>query len=541
VDERLTKYACGTLLELFERTASGSDRTITVLGRDGVDEKHAVGDLWEEAGLIATGLLDRGYGPGDRASVAESAATPFIVACLGAWRAGMALVPLPTRGPKRDAATWRRLATDRLAQSEVKVALGAGGSDLGVPHAPLAELRQSTPSTAQVSPEDLALLFFSSGTTSHPKGSTFSQRSLVDRLRLPALATRVPDEELHSLRWYNFDTAAGVTGLVLEPFGQGISAAILPNRYFGGARWLTEIDRLGISATGGAGFAYDLATRALLRGLDPAPDLSGWRVATALAEVVSPVSLQRFTEVSEPYGFRPESFSTAYVSSEAGFVTDGREGKGLRIAALDRTAMADGSVKEASDGAPSSSFLSNGAVLPEMSVVIADLEGSQLPERRIGEVWVKGPTVTRAYIGDPALNAAAFTDGWYRSGDAGFMDGDELFVIGRVNDKIIIRGSNYYPEDIEGVVDGSVADSKCWVFGVRDETLEKLVMVLETSDVTKRPDAGGARSAVWREFGLSVKDVLVVSKEEIPRTASGKVQRGVLKRLYEEGSLKTLD
>src|SRR6202041_2934173 len=163
---------------------------------------------------------------------------------------------------------------------------------------------------------------------------------------------------------------------------------------------------------------------------------------------------------------------------------------------------------------------------PGHEIAIEDDEGQRLPERRIGQILARGPRITAGYYAEPELPSETFKDGWLRTGDLGYLADGELFVCGRVKDIIIIRGRNFYPQDIEWVVSElpGVRRGNVVAFGVDVEGEEQLVICAEAF----RSDAVGLaesiRAAVSAQLGLSVYRAEIVAQGALPRTSSGKPQ-----------------
>jgi acyl-CoA synthetase (AMP-forming)/AMP-acid ligase II len=415
--------------------------------------------------------------------------------------------------------------------------VGDGPADLSVPSATVDDLREESATTRSPSPSDIALIQFSSGTTSRPKGTVLSHETMMTRIGLRA--SGATGDQHHVLKWNPMHTGAMITSVVHHALARGDHVTVSPPRLFTSdmGRWLREISARGITQGGGPTFAYDLASRAIERGDVRDIDLTGWRSASAAGEVMDPSVLVRFAALAAPFGFEEDRFLTRYVSSEAGFVTDGRKGAGLRVASLDREQLASRCVKHVT-GDQGTQVLSNGAAMPGVQIRIVNEEGDDVASDRIGEIWIRSPGLAAGYKEEPDLTAAAFGDGWYRSGDAGFLDDGELFITGRIKDMLIVRGANLYAEDIEAVVHAAVPSVTCCAFGVQGASSEEVVLTLESLEgKLAQHSVAEARTAVWRTMGISVLEVVEMAPGTTPRTDSGKLQRRVLKARYEAGAL----
>jgi acyl-CoA synthetase (AMP-forming)/AMP-acid ligase II len=191
----------------------------------------------------------------------------------------------------------------------------------------------------------------------------------------------------------------------------------------------------------------------------------------------------------------------------------------------------------------------------EQRVVIVDPDGDrELPQGRVGEIWTSGPHVTSGYWGRPDESAATFrahlADGegpFLRTGDLGFVLDGELYVTGRLKDLIIIRGRNYYPQDIERTIDRAHPQVRpgCGVaFAVHQDEQERLVIVQEIEENGEPLDTDAVLAAIRRtvatQHDLKAHAVVLIPRGEIPKTSSGKLQRIRTRELYESGSLPIL-
>jgi fatty-acyl-CoA synthase len=188
-----------------------------------------------------------------------------------------------------------------------------------------------------------------------------------------------------------------------------------------------------------------------------------------------------------------------------------------------------------------------GRAFPGHELMIAGPEGESLGERKVGEVWVKGPSITKGYFGDPAATAAAFSNGWLKTGDLGYQAGGELYLCGRAKDRIILNGKNYYPQDIEAVVSraSGVRDGQCVAFGVLSpDGGEHCVIVAEAKLGPRAGTMGDIIASIVQlvraEIGIVPGEVHLIKRGTLPKTSSGKVRRREAKRRLEEGELELL-
>jgi fatty-acyl-CoA synthase len=185
-------------------------------------------------------------------------------------------------------------------------------------------------------------------------------------------------------------------------------------------------------------------------------------------------------------------------------------------------------------------LVSCGHAFPGHRVKIVDEQGREIPERGVGEIVTCGPSVTTAYYGNPEASAQSYRDGWLHTGDLGYLAGGNLYVCGRIKDLIIIRGANFYPQDIEWSVSEvpGVRRDNVVAFSIVDNGEERLVVSAEGNS----GDAAELRKAITAKLAeshaLTAHHVAIVRVGSLPKTSSGKVQRRRTKTLFEQGQLE---
>jgi len=304
------------------------------------------------------------------------------------------------------------------------------------------------------------------------------------------------------------------------------------------ARWMEWLSQYGGTATAGPNFSWILATRALrrLEGLD----LSRLRVALNGAEPVDVDTVEALVAAGAPHGLRPGAVFPAFGMAEIAIAgTFPEPMTGLRIDAVDgRVLETEKYAAPAEDPlAPGVRRLARlGRPVPGLEIRVVDVEGgSVLADREVGELEIRGTSVTTGYYNRPHATAAAFHDGWLRTGDLAYIVDGELVMCGRIKDMIIVAGRNVYPQDVERAVaevDG-VRAGNVIAFGVDGRRgQEALVVVAEA----KVDDTGPVRSMVAEKVraavGLPARDVVMVAPGSLPKTSSGKLQRSLCRSRY---------
>jgi fatty-acyl-CoA synthase len=266
-------------------------------------------------------------------------------------------------------------------------------------------------------------------------------------------------------------------------------------------------------------------------------DLSSWRIALNGAEPIDPRTVESFSAAAAPFGFDPRAVFCAFGMAEVGIgATFPPVGRGLRTDRVDRVVLEEKGVAEPAeaDAASSRRLPMLGFPVPGLEVRVCDASGDDLPDRRVGEVELRGTSVTPGYYKRPDATEAVFHDGWLRTGDLGYLVDGELVLCGRIKDVIIVGGRNVFPEDIERAlaeVDG-VRAGNVIAFGIEAHGKEGVVVVAE-SKADDLPSLRKTVAARVREaVGLPPKDVVLVAPGSLPKTSSGKLQRSLCKLRY---------
>jgi acyl-CoA synthetase (AMP-forming)/AMP-acid ligase II len=394
-----------------------------------------------------------------------------------------------------------------------------------------------------VADADLALVQFSSGSTGHPKGVMLTHRNLLANVA-SVLAVIQPTAEDVNCSWLPLYHDMGLIGGLLMPLFCGNPLVLLSPQSFllDPKRWLWAIHRRRATISTAPNFAYQLIAARVadeeLQGLD----LSCWRLALNGAEPVSPTTMDAFAARLAPYGFAPNALSPVYGLAEVALGAVFPDlGRGPRLDRVDAEVLSgDRRAEPASDGP---AFASVGRPLPGFAVRVAGDDGLALPERQVGEIQLQGPSVMAGYLDAPEATEQAFQDGWLRTGDLGYLADGELFIVGRSKDVILKGGRNYAPQDLERAAEQVPGIRKGCViaFGVADPALgtESVVLVCESKEPTEAHDAlaKAVQRRVAEAVGLQPDTVTVVPPGTVPKTSSGKLQRGRCKALWQAGTL----
>ncbi len=566
-----------TMMHLLERQARERPNLTAYrfLREDGAEESITYAELARRARAIAAKLRQAGE-VGDRALLIFPPGLDFITAFFGCIFAGVLAVPATFAKPNRSASRLAAIATDSTARLALTTRQSlaalrkrrvcpelAGLEWLAVDE--IGDEGAEQWKCPSLEGNDLVFLQYTSGSTSAPKGVMISHHNLLHNLetirRGFGLPVPAPGESAGTgVSWLPAYHDMGLIGGMLESlYVGGESVVFSPTAFLQRPlRWLEAISKYGALVSGAPNFAFELcAQRASAEDVDGL-DLSRWKVAFCGAEPISAETLERFAETFAPCGFRAGAFYCCYGLAEATLlVTGGRAPSVPVIRTFARSALAERRVAPPDSAAPSDSqrLVGCGSSLRDQKIAIVDpATGRPAPPERMGEIWVKGPHVSRGYWNREAENAATFgaqlagdAGGRYlRTGDLGFFVGEELFVAGRLKDVLIVRGRNLYPHDIERTAAGAhpaLAPGGGAAFGVPFEDREGLVVVHEV-DRRARADADAIfrsiRREVTAEHEVDVSAIVLIRRASLPRTTSGKVQRFMCRERYLAGELKVI-
>jgi acyl-CoA synthetase (AMP-forming)/AMP-acid ligase II len=530
-------------------------------------ERLTYGELDARARAVAAGLRER-HARGERALLLYPPGLDFITAFFGCLYAGLVAVPFYPPRPRERASKLAAVAAD--AGATALICPGRLRAELEGRLAEAPELR----ALAWLSPDqpgappawafepaggdEIAFLQYTSGSTGSPKGVMVTHANLAHNERMIAEAFGHTPESV-VVGWLPFFHDMGLIGNVMQPLWLGATGVFMPPAAFlqKPARWLRAVSNYRATTSGGPNFAFDLCAAKIAPEECEGLDLSSWRLAFNGAEPVARETMRRFADRFAPQGFRGEAFYPCYGLAEATLlVTGGAHGGGPRSLSLRADGLERGCVEIAAGGEGAArELVSNGRPRGDLDVAVVDpASGARCAPDRVGEIWVRGPTVAAGYWGQAEATREAFGarleggEGPYlRTGDLGFLRGGELYVTGRLKDVLIVRGRKHYPQDVErSAVEshpalGRGAGSAAAFLDGEGEGARLVVACEVRRDRLRGLDAAGVvgdvREAVAAQHGLAVHAVLLLPPGGVPRTTSGKVRRGACRQAYLDGAL----
>lgn len=549
VSARLETAAAARGTITFVGSAAGGSGTDPAIDRVEWSRVH------DDARAMAVVLARHGVGPGCHVGVLGPTSRPLVTALQAVWLSGATVVALPL--PMRLGSLEEFVAQTRarIANADIDLVLvdpdladllvvpgGTGVVRFDALAADASRERADTFSRAADDSERLAILQFTSGSTAEPKGVMLPDRCIVANIDAIVEAAGIGPADT-AVSWLPLYHDMGLIGLLMTPMLNGLDLVLgAPQDFLARpAVWLEWISHFRGSVTAGPNFSYALAARAMRRagGLD----LSSWRLALNGAETVDPDAVEAFCAAGAPHGLDAKAAFCVFGMAEATLaVTFPDLGSGLAVDVVDRAALEHDRIARPVDGGDDARRLTVlGRPLRDFELRIVDPErGVELPERSVGELQLRSPSVTPGYYRNPLATAASFDDGWLRTGDLAYLVDEQLVVCGRSKDMIVVGGRNVFPEDVEraaadveGVRVGNVI-----AFGSQQRRgKESIVVVAEV-----RPDATDAvRDAVAGRVtdavGIPPVDVVLVRAGTLPKTSSGKLQRSLCRTRYHDEQL----
>jgi acyl-CoA synthetase (AMP-forming)/AMP-acid ligase II/nucleoside-diphosphate-sugar epimerase len=545
-----------TLVELLRRRAREQPDALAVTflldgERDELRCDHA--DLDRRACRVAAQMQEVGVEPGERVLLMYPPGIDYVAAFFGCLYAGAIAVPAYPPLLNRPGSQLASIVADAMpALALTTVDLAGLGEQLVAQEPALGTLRwlptdaveagaeEDWRSPALVS-ETIAFLQYTSGSTATPKGVVLSHGNLL--ANTTAMCARVglgPDSR--TVSWLPPYHDAGLIGKILTPLVGGFPTVLMSPIAFlqRPARWLEAIDRHRATCSAAPNFAYELCVRKTTPEQRAEVDLSCWERAMNTGEPVRAQTLRRFAEAFAPAGFHFSSFYPCYGLAESTLMVGGPDpASEPRVVALDRAALQANKVVAASERCDVHELVACGRHLPGHRVVVADVQTREpLDERRVGEIWVHGPSVAQGYWQAHTATQETFRaqlagdpTAFLRTGDLGFLDDGDIYVTGRAKDMVVVRGRNHYAQDVECTAeqaDAALRPGCGAAFAVERDGEERLVLVNEV-DRARLGDADSVlrsvRGAILRRHGVRLDAIVLIERGALPKTSSGKQRR----------------
>ena len=555
---------------LRRRSLEQSEKTAVTFLLDGEEAKQSLtyAELDVRARALAVLLLEQ-ITPGERVLLLQPPGLDFVISFFGCLYAGAVAVATypphkPRQMPRIDAIfedaqprvvltskevllrvnSWLGQRAGRLRTISTEEVGTAGSEDWRLP-----ELR----------PETLALLQYTSGSTGTPRGVMVTHGNIMANEKM-IRQTFGQHEESSVVSWLPIYHDMGLIGNLLQPLYLGTSTVLMSPASFlqKPVRWLSAVSRFRARTTGGPNFAFKLCIQAVTDEQKAGLDLSCLERLYSGAEPIEASVLDRFAAAFRECGLRREVLFACYGLAEATvLVTGGGLGTGPKYLQVDADLLQSGrGVPSEPSTTRSTTLVSCGKSDLGQDLRIVDPQSKRvLPEGLVGEIWLRGPHVTRGYWRKEAetrefcrATLADSEEEFMRTGDLAFLYADELYVTGRMKDVIIIRGQNHYPQDIERTVEVShpaIQAAGCSAFGITENGEERLVIAAEVrraalQNLNDEAVVTAIRRQVAEVHELAVHAIVLLKPFTLPKTSSGKLYRGGAKTDYLDGNLNSV-
>ena len=550
-----------TLGEALDYAAKGR-RGINFHDARGAPERsYTYAELREDARAHARRFLALEIRPGDRIALVAETGPDFAACFFGAVYAGALPVPLPLPTSFGGREAYVEQLSTQLKSCDPKLFLyptelehfGRDAAEkVGVTPRDwdsLADVEPATGDLPAAKPDDIAYLQYSSGSTRFPHGVAVTHRALLGNLHAHGIGLKVQagDRCISWLPWYH---DMGLVGCFLSPISLQLSVDYLKTEDF--ARrplaWLDMITRNpGSSVSYSPTFGYDICSRRMssqTRAEDRF-DLSRWRIAGNGADMIRPDVMQSFVDCFAAAGFKASAFCPSYGLAEATLaVSLMPPGEGIRVELVEENELSGCAPGEADQPRRFRAVVNCGRPVTGMEVQIRAPGGDILPDRGIGQVFVRGTSVMHSYFRDEESTRACLSpDGWLDTGDMGYVSKGYIFIVGRAKDMIIINGRNHWPQDIEWAVEqlpgfksGDIA-----AFAITGPSGEETPAVLVHCRISGDEERGRLRDEI-RERVRAITGITpvveLVPPRTLPRTSSGKLSRVKARSLYLSGEIQ---
>jgi fatty-acyl-CoA synthase len=546
-----------TLTEALDYAARGNSGFNYYDGRGELMVALPYRELRERARALALRL--QGFGRGSRVALVAHTHPEFVVMFYACQYASLVPVPLPAAihlgGRDAYVRHLRQMLLDcqaaaAFAPSEFAELLREATQDLSLQAIGTVADFMALPEAAATlpvppTPDELAYLQYTSGSTRFPRGTMIKQSAVMDNLHAIFNHGFRLETDDRFCSWLPYYHDMGLVGIVLGCMATQRSVDYLATREFAmrPRLWLKLMSQNRATISFSPPFGYALCARRLRQKDAEALDLRAWRVAGVGAEMIHPEWLQTFADVLSPAGFDASAFLPSYGMAECALgVSFAPIGTGSQIDHVDAEHLSlHGEARPAAPDSPrSSGYINCGKPLPGFHVEIRDERGALLPDRRCGRIFLRGPSVMSGYFGNlDATREALSPDGWLNTGDLGYRVDGNLHITGRAKDLLIINGRNIWPQDIELLAEQQPevrpTDTSAFSIAGEDggEVAVLVVQCRETEPQRLTSLVERLQQAVYAEFGIHCL-VELVPPHTLPRTSSGKLSRSTARKEFLE-------
>jgi fatty-acyl-CoA synthase len=546
INLRLAEFP--TLTEALDYAAQGQTGFNYYNGRGDLTHVLPYAELRDRARALARRL--QGLGRGARVALVAHTHPDFMVVFYACQYAALVPVPLPAAihlgGHEAYVRHLRQMVADckaaaAFAPADFIALLREAVDGLPVELAGTLSDFEALPDCGDVPQppriDELAYLQYTSGSTRFPRGTMITQASVMHNLEAIFNHGFRLTQEDRFFSWLPYYHDMGLVGIVLGCMATQRSVDFLGSREFAmrPRLWLKLMSQNRATISFSPPFGYALAARRITPKDTESLDLSAWRVAGVGAEMIHPEWLEAFADALKPAGFRPSAFLPSYGMAECALaVSFATVGGGVQIDAVDGDLLSDtAEARPFVSGAPTrrKDFVNCGPPLPGFTVEVRSEDGRVLPDRQVGRIHLRSPSVMNGYYNAPDPTREVLSaDGWLNTGDLGYFAHGVLYLTGRAKDLLIVNGRNIWPQDLESLAEQQpeVRPTDASAFSVPGvDGTEVAVLVVQCRETDPRQQADLAdrlHEAVSQEFGIRCL-IELVPPHTLPRTSSGKLSR----------------
>lgn len=554
-----------TLTDVLFLYATGEPNRphIYLQNEQGKEEIITYGKLLENSLRVANSLLKLGLYPGDTVAIMQPTHPGFFYTFFGTLLINCIPVPIypPFRMHQIEAYAKQEAGILRNAEVRVLVTFQEAEHLSRLLKAFIPSLKSITTVTdllqthdkvpyVGAKPDDSAMIQYTSGSTSAPKGVLLTHYNLLSNIRAYGQGIQLTHQDV-AVSWVPLYHDLGLIGMWLGSLYHGIPLALMSPLSFLNRpeRWLWTLHSHKGTISGGPNFAYELCIRKIEPAQIEGLDLSHWRIAFNGAEAIHPKTLERFTEKFAPYGFQHKTHLPVYGLAESSVcVAISPLNREPRIDIIDRHSLENnGKAVPTTEEKNSLRIVACGTPIPGHEVRVVNEKNEPVPDRTVGQLQFKGPSSMQGYYNNPEATLAIYHDGWWDTGDLAYLADREIFITGRKKDLIIKAGRNLYPAEIEELVAQIPEIRKGCViaFGTTDPTrgTERLIVVAETRNKKmSHPEKilEAINDKLSSIMDVTADEIVLVPPQTIPKTSSGKLQRSACKAAYLSKKLKNI-
>ncbi len=556
----MLNFKHNTLIDVLDSCRNLSGQGITFIGSNQIDSFMSYKYMYVKASNMLGYFQQKGIKKGDEVVFQLRSNQDFIVCFWACILGGMIPVPLSVgnnyEGRLKVFEVWKKLNNpwligsiddiERIHQFAKNNMLSSSWDEIEPTILSIEEAveHKQPGNRSNATADDLAYIQFSSGSTASPKGVSLTHRNLLANIDGIHGGINSPSEGDLFFSWMPLTHDMGLIGFHLTPMAMGWQHYVMPTELFirHPNLWIKKISDYQITFTASPNFGYKYVLKHLSKLDTENINLSNLRIIVNGAEPISTDLCAEFNDKFKPFGLRENAIFPVYGLAEACLaVTFSNPGSRFQYVSVDRNRLNIGESVHIMEGDETSTkFVNVGNAVAHTFVKIVDEQGKKLVEGKVGRILISGINVTSCYYNDAdATKKAMVEENWLDTGDLGFVLEDNLFVTGRKKDIVFVNGQNYYPHDIEAIVESvdEVELGKVAVGGFFNPSLQRdelLMFILFKKGIEKFvPLATSCKQLVNKRMGLEIDNVIPIKK--IPKTTSGKIKRQQLVNDYLAG------